>query len=1033
MKCVGIKDLYSRIARRHAKVFGFMPHFDTDPRLLSSRTSNTLDELPVIQQRAHRSENASDHGQIDDIEECSGDREPLLLENDIVLFQCDVEAFDLLSTPLELMSDDNLEHCVVVESAIDDVNFSDTSSIMSLAVHDTVCHDQELSTAYRVDMYDTNQTLASRESISSNSSLSQSDDDDDDEALKHNLMLKLRAFAKEAHVSRRHMNTLLEILRLHGVANFPFDYRTLLKECLTLDALSQRVDPFAQPNTVQLILVCGKCWLTRFDEVAIQNARICSHCNVSTMRCPRSMCNAKCVLTASLHAGSMSSLTYCYFCEVGCESQVARRTFRFPLANYLKTAFANIHFVHSAMTPFKGFCELIESPNSGTCSLHCVPDWYNGWKSSLEARSVASEFWDGKLFRDNPLWEVHGPRSLLLVISLDWFPPFKQRDYSVGVLTLSPANLSSADRAKRVNTWVIAIIEGPNEPAHVHECLRPCFEEIRDIALRGVEVFDVGTMSRLIVHVTAPVVSADVPACAKLGNLYGHSSYFPCVSCEYKGAVCGCKPSKNNSAIPARWDNRSFRPASGNARVLLSGDATRKLNKGEHLAFIDSEVLLPHHSRLESVHRAGILSITKSLEKETNQALVDRLRKKVRSNGPSPLSILDSSHFSFTNGFSIDAMHTVLKGVILKLWIATVGDKYQKKWYNVQYYDGGLKVLKYRLAKFLFPIGFPSANKFVKRRHALKAEELYTILRVCGPFVFNNIVPKSVVEVWVLFTKLFTNLLHYHVSKAWMNSSSGLRPLLKEAFEKYHAVFGPCLMPSNFHRVLHCWLDFRNWGPLRCHWAFPYERLYGSLCATSRMQNRAQVTMSIVNSINLIYATASDANSDEPGRILKIIPEHVDVQALDVCTLLSAGYVWVKTLNVAHSRRWHTNEYLVSLSAGCTVSADCFFLIVGILCHPSIIRNKAALSSSSNKPSNNSVLVLRSLKGLRSRQVFPNSATFFSVNKESVTSNNHIGTQSLYSTSTLLNSNNAICPVVQYNLNYDHIILIPSFGLVDWR
>ena len=968
---------------------------------------------------------------MDDNRAETADCQPIIIDMDDISLQLHVEGFDTISpaipptspSPLGTLSNmtnfDGIDHAP-----------SESSSVISIRIPSPFRQQQADCFQNPVNVFDVDDEILEVKGSEVSSVLIESSDDDD--GFRDSLLLKLRAFASEARVSRRHMNTLMEILRDHGVAQFPQDYRTLLNECAILDRLSLRADPFAQRSTVLETLVCGYCWLASFDDVAIKNAVTCSHCQVATVRCPRPMCYTRCILISSLGGRSVSSLIFCLYCEKGSESTLARRTFRFPLANYIKSAFSRLDFAQSAMAPFKGFCALTKSnPAQPHFSLACVPDWYKTWKEHMESQTFASEFWDGKLFRDDPIWTNHGPRSLMFVISLDWFPPFKQGDYTIGVFTVSPANLACADRAKRINTWVLAIIEGPNEPTHVIECLRPCFEEIREFASRGVEVFDAATNKSLRVFISAPVVSADVPACAKLGNLYGHSSYFPCISCEYQGVVCGCKQNKKDIGAPARWDNRSFRPQYDKAKNLLSGDARRTLHKGEHIAFVDTEVLLPHHLRSEQVHIAGLKDITDLLERETNQALVDRVRKKVRSNGPSALSLLLPHHFNFTTGFSIDAMHTVLKGVVLRLWIATVGDKYKKKWYNVQYYASGLKVLKHRFSLFKFPIGFPSANKMVARRHSLKAEELYTIVRICGPFVFNNIVPKSVVVVWALFTKIFSNLLHYHVSKPWMHAATGLRALLKEAFEKYIDVFGPCMMPSNFHRILHCWLDFRHWGPLRCHWAFPYERLYGALCATSRMQNRAQVTMSIVNSMHLIYLNGDVTDRDSPGRILSCHPPNVDVQALDVITLINAGYNWVHTFYLSHSRRWHMNEFLVSLTAGSSLSPDCFFIIVGIISPPTCGRNKTSLQQD-DKTAINAFFVLRRVLGLRQKKFFHKSATFFCLYKETVNSGNHLGMQLLYPVSTFLTPTNAICGVVQYHVSNDHVILIPSFGLINW-
>ena len=1031
-KCVGQVFVHQRTLLRHAKTYGIMVE------LAVVNEHNSV--LQVLPERLVPLEIPIDLAPVaanpeiialDEVDISSITPEfPILGDVDIVKdFDCspDIEGFD--------------GNVSFVESAAQaaqtepNTQTSDTSSIASLNIHHfdrfgDIDIDQ-CPASDTLDVYNCDQTLLARDRSTNSSSVIV--DSSDDECERQSLMLKLRAFAREARVSRRHMNALMAIFRNLGFNWFPFDYRSMLKECTLIDSMMSVSAPFAQPSHAILVLVCGKCWLTRFDENIMATSMECQKCHVTTVRCPRSKCYTKCVITASLRGRVMNSLTPCFHCEIGPDSTVARRTFRFTLASYLRHAYSDPNFAHKTMAPFHGFCDLRRPGPDLPYELNCVDNWYECWTSTLDSRSVSSELWDGKLFRENSMWKLRGPRSLLLIISLDWFPPFKQQDYSVGILTVSPGNLSSRDRAKRNNTWILAVIEGPNEPGHVVECVRPCFDEIRSISDSGFEVFDVATMTNLVVFVSSPLVSADVPACAKLGNLYGHSSYFPCVSCEYRGVVCGCKPTKRNGSKPARWDNRSFRPGVDAQHVMLSGDPSRTLNPGEHISFIDSQLLLPHHLRKESDHLLGSKNITELLDKEYNQAYIDRARKKARSNGPSALTVLGPDQFRFTTGFGIEAMHTVIKGPILRLWSATVSDKFKKKWFNVNYYEDGLKTLKFRLTKFKFPIGFPSANKFVARRHSLKAEELYTVLRVCGPFVFNNILPKSVVHVWALFSKLFTNLLHYHINRQWMNSSTGLRLLVQSAFEKYLAVFGPCSMPSNFHRILHVWLDFYHWGPLRSHWAFPYERLYGALSAAGRMQNRSQVTMSIVNSIHLLYATesASESNSHGVGRLLNDTPKFVDMADGDVQNLLRMGNSWVKTLNLEHSRRWHLNDIVVILSAGCSMQADCFFVLVGLLSPPRYRPGPECLFGSDLVPPE-SFFVLRKLTPLTPRRVFQDSATFYTIPTTALERNENLGAQVVFAMTSLLSDDTAICSAVRFTVDAHNTILIPSFGLVNF-
>ena len=76
-------------------------------------------------------------------------------------------------------------------------------------------------------------------------------------------------------------------------------------------------------------------------------------------------------------------------------------------------------------------------------------------------------------------------------------------------------------------------------------------------------------------HVSSPVVSADIPACAKLGNLYGHSIYFPCISCDYQGVVCGCKPTKSPRKFLTRSWTRMRNPMLHNHPLSTSTTMTR--------------------------------------------------------------------------------------------------------------------------------------------------------------------------------------------------------------------------------------------------------------------------------------------------------------------------------------------------------------------------------------------------------------------------------------------------------------------------
>ena len=54
------------------------------------------------------------------------------------------------------------------------------------------------------------------------------------------------------------------------------------------------------------------------------------------------------------------------------------------------------------------------------------------------------------------------------MLNLDWFQPFKNSQYSVGVIYAVICNLSRSERFKPYNILTLAIIPGPHEPK-LHE------------------------------------------------------------------------------------------------------------------------------------------------------------------------------------------------------------------------------------------------------------------------------------------------------------------------------------------------------------------------------------------------------------------------------------------------------------------------------------------------------------------------------------------------------------------------------------
>ena len=319
-------------------------------------------------------------------------------------------------------------------------------------------------------------------------------------------------------------------------------------------------------------------------------------------------------------------------------------------------------------------------------------------------------------------------------------------------------------------------------------------------------------------HLTLGPVIADTPANAKIGDHTAHAGYFACIGCRYRGSLCGCK-SKTNEDLPAKFDNYYY---GGGPRALVSG-SHRKKRKGEHISWTDSDVILERHIRNDNEHRKNqAVVMKKRLSQPFVAAQYDRLRKSLLVNAISPLALIVS--FSFTRSFVIESMHVVLKGMLLTQLKCTLDVAYKDKPWCIHHSARAKKEFVLRLKCYRFPKGHNQPYRVHERFKRLKCAELLDFVRVCSGTIFQGLISDEAARCWFEMSLLYCALLHSHVNVKWVQSASGLAQLVKTAYQRYESVYSACRMPSNFHRFLHCRLDFFDWGPMRSHWAFPFER-----------------------------------------------------------------------------------------------------------------------------------------------------------------------------------------------------------------
>ena len=667
----------------------------------------------------------------------------------------------------------------------------------------------------------------------------------------------LRAWQIRNFVTTKAMQDLLRISPDIGLTGFPKDWRTVIRR------YNKKMN---QLKVAEIIEVCSKCFLHRFPSDDVNQAAPCAHCSYARLTCPR--CHYHCILASSVGNKPKKYISQCKYCGVNSDIKVTLRSYIFDIVGHLQHLFGDQAKAQKLLAPFvdmhgkplyhfSSVTELESGEGAPRKHFEESPGWLNEWRSACQSSNFYKELWHGSRFFNHSLFEDHGMRSVLLEVSLDWFPPHKDKQkYSVGVLSCCPANYSLQERSKMENIFVLAVLEGPTEPLHTLAMLSPVFKRISTLDAHGVSVFDSLTSTQVNVHVSVGICVADAPAAAKLGSFIGHSGYLPCHRCSYKACLCGCKFDNSNQKR-GTWDNESISfPASLTRPSVLQPGLrdNNKKKKGEHMAFIENNLVKRHqlrndtHIRTDQVN-VGLLLWTVGYVK----ARYNEMKSELRVTCVSPLTILPSKRFNLVYDFGLDGLHTLLKGIGLRLIELTFDEKYEKKPYNLRFEPKSKKLHEFsqRMRRFQWPTRDTAPQRLHKSTGGLKAAEIWFFFKVQCLIVLDGLLPNENYIIWTLMAKLVCALMHTHVSKSWIQGTDGacLDRLFRTLYDRFLACYGKCNMPYNFHVMLHCQHDCIDWSSLRSHSTFKFERLYHELIMAPRSNGSNKITQSIVRAV----------------------------------------------------------------------------------------------------------------------------------------------------------------------------------------
>lgn len=148
-------------------------------------------------------------------------------------------------------------------------------------------------------------------------------------------------------------------------------------------------------------------------------------------------------------------------------------------------------------------------------------------RSEMIPYDILANVYDGQVWQDWQDFATDHYDKFLLHPGCDWFQPFSNTQYSVGVIYLTVLNLPRKDRYS-VENILVSVIPGPKEPKlTLNPLLAPIIQELKSAYEDGWMVKVNDSTIEVLVHIRA-CVSCDLPAMRKVCGFLGHTARKGC-------------------------------------------------------------------------------------------------------------------------------------------------------------------------------------------------------------------------------------------------------------------------------------------------------------------------------------------------------------------------------------------------------------------------------------------------------------------------------------------------------------------------
>jgi len=438
------------------------------------------------------------------------------------------------------------------------------------------------------------------------------------------------------------------------------------------------------------------------------------------------------------------------------------------------------------------------------------------------------DYWDGELHKEHKRNGFFGdPRDIALSFSTDGLDLFKVGKYAVWPLLILILNTDPKNRVEKPNLILCGIIPGPRNPKDIQSFFKPLVDELKELANGISDVYDAFTDTYFTLHAHLVLITADLPAMAKIMGISEHGSYQYCRFCMIQGVHAGhvyC-PLRTPDGTPPEFAF-DHDPAS----LPLRNNATYRRVASETLKYETFNPDAPAKpvygvAQFSQFYQLDTINFPRSFPNDVMHLVFQNVVPKMVRWWNGSFLKTNADNDNYVDELKMPRTRWREIGVDMERSLRTIPSSFGKALWNIDLYSGSFKASEW--SNFLLHFSSVLLHGGYRLRQDLF--EHYSKL-------------VAAIDLAIDYEVLWEDI--DHIKALLLDFVSDYKKL----YYQYDRDRIAACLPT-IHLLLHLHESISDCGPAWVFWQFPCERLCGMLKAM--VHNRSQANRNL--SLGILY------------------------------------------------------------------------------------------------------------------------------------------------------------------------------------